>query len=73
MNTKEEFIKYLEEHPDERFWQAVRNFSGYGFILASNNPNAILLDTFYWGGRNDMKGQDKRKEVKKPKKSNTVV
>ncbi len=50
--TKEAFIKYLEEHPEERFWQAVRNFSGYGFILARNYSDAendvSTIDTFYW-------------------------
>lgn len=49
--TKQAFIDYLEEHPDERFWQAVRNFSGYPFILASEQPPADLpyqLDTFHW-------------------------
>jgi hypothetical protein len=50
--TKEAFINYLEEHPEERFWQAVRNFSGYSFILASDIlPVDGQLDTFYWEGR----------------------
>jgi hypothetical protein len=48
--TKKAFIKYLEEHPEERFWQAVRNFSGKGYVWVSNrivdDPNA--KDTFYW-------------------------
>lgn len=30
--TLKNFIKYCEEHPEERFWQAVRNFSGSDFI-----------------------------------------
>lgn len=48
--TKEEFVKYLEENPSERFWQAVRNFSGYAFIIASDHPpmEEGQLDTFYW-------------------------
>lgn len=47
--TKQEFIKYLEEHPEERFWQAVRNFSNYAFILASDYPPSQegQIDTFY--------------------------
>lgn len=51
--TKRAFIKYLEEHPQERFWQAVRNFSNYDFILGSNSPSpktddwAEVHDTFY--------------------------
>ena len=36
--TKKAFIKYLKENPDERFWQAVRNFSKYDFIVGVNRP-----------------------------------
>ena len=54
--TKDDFIKYLEEHPNERFWQAVRNFSGYGFVLVTNEFKFVAgkgefidpMDTFYW-------------------------
>jgi hypothetical protein len=50
--TRQAFIKYLEDHPEERFWQAVRNFSGYTFVLASDIlPVDGQLDTFYWEGR----------------------
>lgn len=48
--TKKLFIKYLEEHPQERFWQAVRNFSGYPFVIGSNIPpedTENQEDTFY--------------------------
>lgn len=41
------FIAYCKEHPTERFWQALRNWSGYAFIFGSDmtppniqpNPN----------------------------------
>lgn len=48
--TRKLFIKYLEEHPNERFFQAVRNFSRCSFILASPMPpaNPTQQDTFYW-------------------------
>lgn len=36
--TKEAFIKYLDEHPQERFWQAVRNFANVGFVTVSDTP-----------------------------------
>lgn len=45
--TKQLFIKYLEEHPDERFMQAVRNFVGVPF-LAATNSTPEEGDTFYW-------------------------
>lgn len=28
------FVAYCESHPDERFWQALRNWSGHWAILA---------------------------------------
>lgn len=52
----ESFTAYCNEHPDERFWQALRNWSEYGFIYGSNHPlrdliggeeSHFLEDTFY--------------------------
>ena len=31
-----QFTNYCAEHTEERFWQALRNWSGYGFILGAN-------------------------------------
>ena len=39
------FTQYCKDNPKERFWQAIRNWSGYGFIIADGD------DTFYWEGR----------------------
>lgn len=50
----ESFYAYCKAHPEERFWQALRNWSGYNFILASESNdgtsgnNGVALDTFYW-------------------------
>lgn len=56
-----DFAKYCEEHPEHRFWQALRNWSGYSFILVSNIPPGMpsgtiaelpqQADTFYWEGK----------------------
>lgn len=51
--TKADFVRYLAAHPQERFWQAVRNFSNYNWVLVTNElPNIELRrmthDTFYW-------------------------
>lgn len=54
--TKQLFIKYLEEHPDERFMQAVRNFVGVPF-LAATNSTPEEGDTFYWGCLQAMEGR----------------
>jgi hypothetical protein len=40
-----EFYMYCMEHPEMRFWQALRNWSGYGYIWAD------AFDTFYWEGK----------------------
>jgi hypothetical protein len=54
------FVDYCLEHPEERFWQALRNWSGSNFILASSHsPHCTqsdvfyvdLQDTFYWKGK----------------------
>jgi len=43
------FVWYCIRNPEQRFWQALRNWSGYNFIYASNKllPNIDLIDTFY--------------------------
>jgi|WetSurSiteA1Bulk_404760.scaffolds.fasta_scaffold99658_2 hypothetical protein len=44
-----QFANYCEEHPQERFWQALRNWSNYNFIYGSTEPTEEehLQDTFY--------------------------
>lgn len=45
------FTAYCKAHPDERFWQALRNWCGWGFILVARNLRAVTddtADTFYW-------------------------
>lgn len=55
------FVAYCEAHPDERFWQALRNWCGKYIILASKPPirydsNAVawrpeeIRDPFSWEG-----------------------
>lgn len=53
------FTEYCREHPSERFWQALRNWSCYNFIYGqragthvslavdSEGYQRILEDTFY--------------------------
>lgn len=43
--TKQAFIKYLEEHPEERFYQALCNFTGKR-IYITDSP-ITLLDPYY--------------------------
>ena len=49
----ESFAAYCNEYPEQRFWQALRNWSEYNFIYGSRetDPEAGDLpkveDTFY--------------------------
>lgn len=47
-----DFCKYCEEHPDERFWQALRNWSGYGKIFVTPIGDPMnFINTYSWEGR----------------------
>jgi len=37
--TKKAFIKYLEKATDERFFQALTNFTGIAYIGAADTPD----------------------------------
>jgi len=50
------FIKYCMDNPNQRFWQALVNWSGYGriFVLKMGiviNYNDELEDVFYKEGK----------------------
>lgn len=55
MSVLLDFVEYCKAHPELRFWQALRNWMGCGFIFVSNRiPADIdheLKDTFYWEGK----------------------
>jgi hypothetical protein len=53
------FILYCQNHPEERFWQALRNWSEYPAILTGKASKSVMSgfgyeadkDTFYFEGR----------------------
>ena len=46
------FIFYCQCHPDERFWQALRNWVDVNFIFVGQlHDGREVQDTFYWEGR----------------------
>jgi len=57
--TLTNFIQYCQDHPEERFWQALRNWSGYYAIMAISKVAGIggggevrqTHDTFYIEGK----------------------
>lgn len=49
------FTEFCKAHPDYRFWQALRNWSGARFIFARTYGDCVggnLIDTFYLEGGN---------------------
>jgi len=43
--TLKSFVDYCKSHPQERFWQALRNWAGVGFVCVSDGKSTE--DTFY--------------------------
>ena len=48
-----DFVDYCLAHPAERFWQALRNWSGHCFTMAADRLDDIQTakDTFYWNSK----------------------
>ena len=48
-----DFVAYCKANPEQRFWQALRNWSGYNFIFAKDAKeyDDHGYDTFYWEGK----------------------
>lgn len=48
----ESFSIFCQDNPDLRFWQALRAWSAFEFILVSNKRSYDdLRDTFYFKGK----------------------
>lgn len=45
-----QFIAYCKANPEQRFWQAIRNFSGFPFVMYKNELEGKAVDTFYFEG-----------------------
>ena len=59
-DTLLDFARYCEDHPQERFWQALRNWSDFDFIFGTSSWSGAKLieeyrygvdDTFYREGK----------------------
>ena len=51
-----DFIAYCDVNPSLRFWQALRNWSDYNFIIVTDDKDSLKgdwKDTFYWEGKNE--------------------
>ena len=46
--TKEAFIKYLQQETDERFFQAISNFTGIQYLGGASTPDGKdFVDLFH--------------------------
>lgn len=51
-----EFIRYCLEHPELRFWQALRNWSeadSIQYFKIIDDVTSKMSDTFYWENKNE--------------------
>lgn len=51
-----DFLNYCNQHPEQRFWQALRNWSGFQYLYkaeyhAPHYLDVTYTDTFYWEGK----------------------
>lgn len=51
--TLADFTQYCQENPELRFWQALRNWSGAGFVYLTDElvRDGTAEDTFYREGK----------------------
>ena len=54
----ESFFNYCIKHPEQRFWQALRNWAGLKFIVSAEELDVVndglfhkCRDTFNWVGK----------------------
>jgi len=52
--TLNSFVEYCQQHPELRFWQALRNWSGFSFVWVSFSyqESTDLLDTYFFTEKN---------------------
>lgn len=55
-----DFVKYATSHPEQRFWQCLRNWARvYKILIEDNYPESNdigsnqVVDTFYFEGKNE--------------------
>lgn len=49
-----DFLGYCNTHPEERFWQALRNWSrAANWLVFLDHYDETAMDTFYWEGKNE--------------------
>ena len=46
--TLQAFAEYCRAHPEERFWQALRNFSGFAYVGVAEDDKMDWIDTFHF-------------------------
>lgn len=56
MDTLGDFLEFCLQNPEQRFWQALKNFTGVDKICVEKYNkelnDSIYEDTFYWKDKN---------------------
>jgi hypothetical protein len=50
-----DFVSYCLQHPEQRFWQALRNWAGTAYIFVGDHMGSEVIggrDTFNFRGKN---------------------
>ena len=47
------FTEYCTAHPQERFWQALRNWAELDYLLSQGKKEVGTTDTWYWENKNN--------------------
>ena len=77
----ESFSKYMAENPNQRFWQALRNWSGHDFLIEiegtftdifSIDPNTKIRDTFWLNDEDEIQRIKEHLDARKVQRSNPV-
>ena len=51
----EDFLNYCKQYPDQRFWQAIRNYTGFPFVFVKTDLESGGIDTFYISNNMEIK------------------
>ena len=47
----QDFVRYCEQNPEQRFWQALRNWSGASIVSVTEKIGGEPKDTYYFEGK----------------------
>lgn len=61
-SQEKEFWQFRQDHPELRFWQALRHFAGVDKIMIKEPWSDDWKDTFYWQDIRITKNENKKRD-----------